>query len=145
VNLARRGVLIDGGLAECVHCVGREETAPHIFLFCDFAVYVWKAVFRWLGVVIIIPPSLPVLYDCFVAAAGSKKGRAGFSLIWHATVWLIWRSRNNVIFSNGVPDPGEVVDAIKFASWKWGLSRHKILVCLFYEWCWDPGLCLRYK
>jgi hypothetical protein len=23
------------------------------------------------------------------------------------------------------------------------LSRHKIPVCLFYEWCWDPGLCLR--
>jgi hypothetical protein len=48
VNLAHRGVLIDGGLAECVHCVRREETASHIFLFCDFAVCVWKAVFRWL-------------------------------------------------------------------------------------------------
>jgi hypothetical protein len=40
-------------------------------------------------------------------------------------------------------DPGEVVDGIKLASWRWGLSRHKIPVCLFYEWCWDPGLCLR--
>jgi hypothetical protein len=85
-----------------------------------------------------------MLFDCFVAAAGTKKARVGFSLIWHATVWKIWHSRNNVIFSNGAVDPGEVVAAIKLASWRWGLSRHKIPVCLFYEWCWDPGLCLRF-
>jgi hypothetical protein len=142
-NLAHRGVLIDGGSTDCVHCIGREEVVAHLFLFCDFASFVWKAVFRWLGLVMVIPPSLSVLFDCFVSAAGNKKGRAAFSLIWHATVWLIWRSRNNVIFSNGVIDPGVVVDEIKLASWRWGLSRHKIPVCLFYEWCWDPGLCLR--
>jgi hypothetical protein len=102
VNLAHRGVDIDGSLAECVHCIGREELTSHLFLFCDFATYVWKAVFRWLGVVIIIPPSLSVLFECFVGAAGNKRGRAGFSLIWHATVWLIWRSRNKVIFSKGL-------------------------------------------
>jgi hypothetical protein len=66
-----------------------------------------------------------------------------FSLIWHATIWAIWRSRNNIIFSNGVAGPDEVVEEIKLLSWRWGLSRHKISICLFYEWCWDPGLCLR--
>jgi hypothetical protein len=74
---------------------------------------VWKAVFRWLDLVLVIPPSLSVLFDCFVAAAGTKKAHVGFSLIWHATVWKIWHSRNNVIFSNGAVDPGEVVEAIK--------------------------------
>jgi hypothetical protein len=112
-------------------------------MFCDFASTVWKAIFRWLGLVIILSPNAAVLYDCFVAAAGSKKVRAGYALIWHASVWCIWRARNKVIFDNGVIDHGEVVDAIKEASWRWGLSRHKIPVCLFYEWCWDPGLCLR--
>jgi hypothetical protein len=57
-------------------------------------------------------------------------------------VWSMWSSRNNAIFSNGVIDPEEVINAIKMLSWRWGLSRHKIPVCLYYEWCWDPGLCL---
>jgi hypothetical protein len=86
-----------------------------------------------------------LLFDCFLGAAGNKKTRCGYYLIWHATVWAIWCSRNKVIFSNGVIDPGEVVDKIKVLAWRWGMSRHKIPICLFYEWCWDPGLVLRYR
>ncbi|MCI44743.1 ubiquinone biosynthesis monooxygenase COQ6, partial [Trifolium medium] len=76
-------------------------------------------------------------------AATNKKVRVGFMVIWHATVWSIWRSRNEAIFADGVKDLEKVVDSIKILSWKWGLSRHKIPICLFYEWCWDPGSCLR--
>jgi hypothetical protein len=111
------------------------ETEAHLFLFCDFAASVWKAIFRWLGLVIIIPQNLSVLFDCFTAAAKSKKARFGFSLIWHTTVWSIWSSRNNAIFANGVIDPEEVFEAIKRLSWSWGMSRHKIPVRLFFEWC----------
>jgi hypothetical protein len=143
MNLAHRGVHLDGGILECVHCHGSNEAESHLFLFCDFATGVWKAVFRWLGLIMVIPPSLSGLFDCFVAAAVSKKGRAVFSLIWHATVWVIWRSRNRIIFSNGAVDLSEVVDDIKRSSWRWGLSRHKIPTCLFYEWSWDPGLVMR--
>jgi hypothetical protein len=57
-------------------------------------------------------------------------------------VWSIWLSRNNCIFANGVINPDEVVEEIKRLSWRWGMTRHKIPVCLFYEWCWDPGYCL---
>jgi hypothetical protein len=145
VNLMQRGIHVNGGDISCVHCQRGVEDSAHLFLFCDFAVKVWQAIFRWLGVVIVLPPNLPVLYDCFVASAKSKLGRVGFSLIWHASVWSLWKSRNNCIFSNGVVDYGEVVEAIKLASWRWGISRHKIPVCLYYEWCWDPGLCLRMR
>jgi hypothetical protein len=142
-NLLRRGIHVDGGMTLCVHCVSREEKASHLFLSCDFALGMWMAIFRWLGLVLIMPPNLAMLFECFVGAAASKKGRLGHYLIWHATVWMIWRSRNNIIFSYGVIDSEKVEDDIKLLSWRWGLSRHKIPICLFYEWCWDPGLCLR--
>jgi hypothetical protein len=143
LNLVHRGIDVNGGSVNCVHCLGVEESELHLFLFCDFALGVWKAIFRWLGIVIVIPPNLFILFDCFLAAAGSKKVRKGFALIWHATVWSLWDSRNNIIFSNGAVIPEKVVDDIKLLSWRWGLSRHKIPICLYYEWCWDPGLCLR--
>ncbi|GAU25119.1 hypothetical protein TSUD_274080 [Trifolium subterraneum] len=141
--LSRRGILAAGGSRECVHCQGREETALHLFLFCDFAFRVWSAIFQWLGVVIVMPPNLFILFDCFVGAAGCNKRAKGFLLIWHTTVWAIWRSRNEILFANGVLDPSSVIDEIKLLSWRWGLSRQKIPMCLLYEWCWDPGICLR--
>ncbi|GAU23756.1 hypothetical protein TSUD_128610 [Trifolium subterraneum] len=97
----------------------------------------------WLGVVIVMPPNLFSLFDCFVGAAGCNKMAKGFSLIWHTTVWAIWRSRNDILFANGVLDPSSVIDEIKLLSWRWGLIRQKIPMCLLYEWCWDPGICLR--
>jgi hypothetical protein len=141
-RLAYRGVEVNGGSVICVHCQRIEETEVHLFLFCDFAMQVWMEIFRWLGLVIIIPPNLSLLFDCLIMLARNKKVRSGYSLIWHATVWMIWNSHNNVIFSNGGISPEEVVDAIKLISWRWGLSRHNIPICLYYEWCWDPGLCL---
>ncbi|GAU38757.1 hypothetical protein TSUD_64880 [Trifolium subterraneum] len=60
-------------------------------------------------------------------AAANKKVRNGFALIWHTTIWMIWKSRNNIIFSNGEIDSEQVADAIKLMSWRWGMSRHNIL------------------
>jgi hypothetical protein len=45
----------------------------------------------------------------------------GFALIWLTTVWSIWRSRNEVVFSNGVRDVVKVVDDVKHLSWQWGM------------------------
>ncbi|GAU48925.1 hypothetical protein TSUD_301800 [Trifolium subterraneum] len=142
-NLALRGVQPNGGSLDCLHCLGKEESGAHLFLFCDFAGQVWNALFRWLGLVIVMPPNIFLLFDCFTGAAVNKKFWKGYALIWHAAIWMIWKSRNDIIFSNGVIDLEKVIDAIKLCSWRWGLSLHKIPVCLFYEWCWDPGLCLR--
>jgi hypothetical protein len=94
-NLMMCGILVDGGLVNCVHCLRRDEMAAHLFLFCDFASDVWTAIFRWLGLVLIMPQNIAMLFESFIGAASSKKGKLGFYLIWHATVWMIWRSRNN--------------------------------------------------
>ncbi|MCI22359.1 myb-like transcription factor, partial [Trifolium medium] len=101
-----------------------------------------KSIFRWLGVIIIIPPNLFSLFECLSEAASNKRIRKGLWLIWHSTIWVIWKSRNDITFANGVKDPMKAVDDIKMLSWRWGLARRKISICLFYEWCWDPGNCL---
>jgi hypothetical protein len=143
LNLAARGIILDGGVLDCVHCVGVEEGVSHLFMLCDFAFRVWLTICRWLGFSIVMPSSPFVLFDYFVGFAPNKKVAKGFALIWHTTVWSIWQSRNEMVFSNGVRDVGKVVDEVKHLSWQWGMARRLIPFCLFYEWCCEPGICLR--
>jgi hypothetical protein len=141
-NLALRGVQVDGGVVDCGHCVGMEEVVSHLFLTCDFAYQVWTKICRWLGILIVLPNNLFTLFEYFVGVARNKKMAKGFAIIWQTTIWSIWRSRNDIAFSNGVRDLVKVVEDIKQLSWRWGLARRAFPVCLFYEWCCEPGICL---
>jgi hypothetical protein len=116
--------------------VGCVETS-HLFLHCLSAISIWYDIFKWLGVVV-IPPNLYVIFEVFRSEARNSKIRQGFLMIWHATLWSIWKPRNNAIF---MEDSFNARD-IKVLSWKWCLARLKLLSRLFYELTWDPGDCL---
>jgi hypothetical protein len=68
-----------------------------------------------------------------------KKGRW---MVWIATIWVLWKARNDNIFNRKSIFVEEIVEEIKVVSWRWFLSRTQLPVCLFYEWSWDPILCL---
>jgi hypothetical protein len=124
-----------------VLCSSTLESASHLFLHCDFAFSIWLDVFRWIGVSVIMPAALSTLFDYFIGLARSKKARKGFMLVWHTTLWQIWRARNDVIFNNKVLNAADCVEQIKVLTWRWSTYRLKILPCLFYECVWDPGDC----
>jgi hypothetical protein len=91
---------------------------------------------------IVIPPNLILLFEVFRSAAKNNKIRQGFLMISYATIWSIWKARNNTIFAIGSFNPKALVDEIKVLSWKWSLATLKLSPCLFFEWTWDPGDCL---
>jgi hypothetical protein len=142
-NLVLRHVIQQAGSdGNCVWCDGGgESSSSHLFLHCNVALKVWYAIFNWLGVVIVMPPNLFILFECLSETASSKKGKNCFRLVWHSVIWVIWLARNNVIFNNVIKEPLEIIEDDKVISWKWSAVRLKILPCLFYEWCWDPGNC----
>jgi hypothetical protein len=141
-NLVARGVVAVDVPWECLGCVGKVESSSHLFLHCPSAMLVWREVFRWLGISFIIPPSIGSLFEMFRGAARNAKVRSGFLLIWHATLWTIWKARNSAIFASGFFSPRVIVEDIKVLSWKWSLYRLKTAPCMYYEWIWDPGDCL---
>jgi hypothetical protein len=104
---------------------------------------VWYEVCRWLGVLIVMPPDIMTLFDCFSGVIRNKKVKKGFLLVWHTVIWSLWRARNDVIFNGILKEPLEVVEEIKVISWKWSMDCLKISPCLFYEWCWNPGDCFK--
>jgi hypothetical protein len=141
VNLSLRGILPHNSGNNCIWCGNERESSSHLFLHCNVAMVVWYQIFKWLGVVVVIPPNLFHLFDCLSVAAKNKKIKKGFHLIWHTVIWSIWRARNNLIFNNVRTEPLELVEEVKVLSWRWSTDRLKITPCLFYEWSWDPGAC----
>jgi hypothetical protein len=57
-------------------------------------------------------------------------------LVWLATMWCLWRSRNNIIFRGDHVNISSLVDQIKYMSWFWFSDRVKNNVdVVFSDWC----------
>ncbi|GAU38905.1 hypothetical protein TSUD_119710 [Trifolium subterraneum] len=130
-NLFLRGVIQQGTGCNCVWCGEVLESATHLFLHCRVMIGVWYEIFKWLGVVLVMPPNLFYLLDCVNVVTSSKKARNGFLLIWNTAIWSIWRMRNNIIFNGITKEPWELVEEVKVLSWKWSVDRLKIAHAFF--------------
>jgi hypothetical protein len=122
-NLRRRNVL---SLADsrCIFCDLYVESTCHLFLHCCYTAEVWYALTRWLGVVLILPPTMSSSFALFVGCGSNKKRRKGFSIIWLAFVWAMWKVRNDRVFNNITVDTTVVVELIQ------RLSYHGNGLCL---------------
>jgi hypothetical protein len=61
---------------------------------------VWYEIFKWLGVVVIMPSNVMTLFACFIDSARNMKLRKWFLLVWHTVVWLLW-SAGTIAYSTG--------------------------------------------
>jgi hypothetical protein len=140
-NLCKRGI-INVNETLCPLCCRELETTQHLFLHCPFAAAVWYALNRWLGVVVVPPGEVIMSYGQLVGSGRNKRIRKGFSSVWLAFVWTIWKTRNDKIFNNVNGDVEVAVDYIQRISWYWFLNKVAANSCLLYEWIWDPGECM---
>lgn len=141
-NLYRRNALPQDVSTLCVMCGREVERTNHLFMHCSVARRVWIELLQWVGNMFIMPPNLFSHWACWNAGSSRKKVVKGLRLIWHSTIWAIWKGRNDKIFNNKEVDVLELVEEVKVLSWRWCLSRTNTPSCFFYEWCWDPLVCL---
>lgn len=134
-NLVSRNVHGLEDLNLCILCNRMEESTTHLFLHCDVASLVWSKLMSWLNYFFPIPPNLFVHLECWSGGGRNNKIKKGFWLIWHSTIWVLWKVQNDTIFKNLNYEVDAIVDDVKVLSWRWLLSRTHVPTCLFYEWC----------
>jgi hypothetical protein len=127
-----------------VFCAGRLRSRRYIcfYIVRNFAAKVWYDVTRWLGFTIILPHDIVSSLALIISCATNKKEKAGLCLIWNAYMWVIWSTRNEVIFNNGVVYCDEVADQIMMLSWKWYIGSVAKGPFMLYEWKWRPMDCM---
>jgi len=99
-NLFRRGVIASDARV-CIGGCGSLETSPRLFLHCGFFGEVWHFIHRWLGVCLAIPSEPANYLNQFGAVSGNcyEPRQSILLLIWYATMWEIWKERDNMIFN----------------------------------------------
>jgi len=143
VNLEIRHCLPPDIGPNCVWCGLVPESTTHIFLHCDMVMNIWRKLMEWLDLNLLMPHNIFIHWECWSGGSMNKMVRKGLRMIWQATIWAIWRARNDCIFNTVVTRWEEVVDEIKVLTWRWVLERFKVPACMFYEWEWSPRDCLK--
>nr|ABN08460.1 hypothetical protein MtrDRAFT_AC157472g2v2 [Medicago truncatula] len=67
----------------------------------------------WLGWEFVMPLGLAQQFQAFTGLGGGRKVRLCLLLVWHAVIWTIWASRNDLIFAGGLLREEPVVDRVK--------------------------------
>lgn len=119
-DLACRNALPSSAGVDCVMCYGEEESIPHLFFGCHMAWGVWAKIFRWLGVIPVLPTEARGHFLQFghCSSGGSASARVIF-MIWIAVIGSIWYYQNYAMFRDEAVEVEMVVELTQFKSWLW--------------------------
>jgi hypothetical protein len=110
-NLVYRGMPRTTNMV-CPLCNVGAETDVHLFLHCRVAAKLWYEIVRWIGHSLVLPSNLSQSFVLLDDCGTGKQGKKGMLMIWHAFVWVIWGTRNNMIFNNSTVDSGEMMEMV---------------------------------
>ncbi|XP_058734060.1 uncharacterized protein LOC131605759 [Vicia villosa] len=144
-QLVHRKIALSLDNSLCGFCGTNPESRDHVFFGCKSVELVWREVAVWIGKEV---GDLDV--DCFSSFSDwslfckKKKVKGGkIGVVWLATVWSLWLTRNGICFRNEIWNVNNTVWSIKSLVWKWsfiGEITHSI--CSFYEFIKEPLLYL---
>jgi len=122
-NLARRDVL-NGGDISCSFGCGEEENVSHVFFECRIAAELWREILKWTNFSTALHNTVSMNFHQFEGLIGARSVRAErFRVIWFASIWIIWKGRNEKTFRNKNGSAEAWLEDIKLLSWKWLTSK----------------------
>jgi len=127
----------------CLSGCGSNETTSHLFLECDVFASLWYHVWQWLRISSVSSGDIRHHLQQFTTMSGFPRlTHPFFRIIWFATVWAIWKERNNRVFQNKVSVPSVVVEKVKLISFLWLKSNKANFSYRFHDWWKHPLLCM---
>ncbi|XP_071738617.1 uncharacterized protein [Rutidosis leptorrhynchoides] len=123
LNLSSRGLAIQS--ISCGFCNQGVESLDHLFFSCSYAREVWRAVFIWVDRPFHGFSSWQEILSWIDSLNGNVASKDCVFAIVVATLWMLWRLRNCLVFNDKSVKKCAVVDSIKFFSFAWLKFRAK--------------------
>ena len=141
-NLVSRRVLQHDD-DKCIRGCNAEETACHLFLSCAIFGHVWLFVLQWLGISFVATDRVHGHFHQFSHIAGLPWFTHSFmTLLWLASVWKIWKERNNWVFNQKALDLHQITDTIKHVSYQWLKASMNTFAFNYTDWLRQPLSCM---
>jgi len=112
-NLLCHGVISVDAISCAAGC-GLEKSSEHLFLHCNIFGAIWHNIYKWLNVSSVFPFAVGDHFIQFTTLGGLAKAHQSIlQVLWFATLWEIWKERNNRLFNGKQCSTLQVVDKIK--------------------------------
>jgi len=133
-NLIRKRVIHHEDTA-CVGGCGGQEMAAHLLLGYTVFGNLWHLIFQWVGISFISPESVADhLHQLGQLASVPRFTHTFLKVICHATAWVIWKERNNMIFNNNIQDVVHLLETVKFLSYSWLKANFLTSAFSYTDW-----------
>jgi len=98
------------------------------WLVLDWFLFVWSFMYLW------------SFYAYWLFTNGLKVRQYFTYVIWFSCVWVIWKERNNIIFSQTEVSIRHILDRVKLLSY-WWLKAKYVNLTFGYHWWWLSPVC----
>ena len=100
-------------------CLKDVESMDHLFLNCRVTQGLWNSVYSWFAMSGVLPAHFTQLFEAWKLGMGSRRGRIMWKTSFLATIWVIWKERNNPCFKDRTLARDFPRDKVKYliASW----------------------------
>jgi len=120
-----------------------DESSSHLFFTCDVAMGVWNMCNKWVGVSNVNHFMPRQHFNHFYLFGIDGKQNNAWKCMWMAVVWVIWKQRNNIIFSSGTIDNIEMFTVAQLKTWGWITTKFPKAELSYSDWCLNPLSCLK--
>lgn len=138
MKLFRRNIITSQSATLCDICKEEPETANHLLIHCRGTAGIWGKVLLWLNVVAANHEGACDHFLQFLGLIQGKRGKHFCIGLWVCVVWVIWKSRNSLIFETKDFVADKIVDEIKAHMWSWSsICYPEICLYSYNEWLLD--------
>ncbi|XP_076925644.1 uncharacterized protein LOC143588558 [Bidens hawaiensis] len=131
--LAKRGIMV--GHVNCPACGESDETIEHVFISCSLAQAVWQAITLWCKVPQIFAFNIRDVLDLYKYTKFPKRKAKFFHAVCLASLWCLWKARNEMVFNGHAVTVERMVGDIKALSFLWVKSRSGSVSLSWKGWC----------
>ncbi|XP_071740986.1 uncharacterized protein [Rutidosis leptorrhynchoides] len=139
-NLLDKGIAIQNLF--CSSCNVNIEDIQHVFFECNIASQVWAYIATWIEVNIPSWHAFDEMWNWIKTSRQNIKINIIIEVICYATLWTLWRFRNDNIFDPSKLKKCHLIDSIVLTSFNWLSSRYKKANLNWNIWLQNPLLSL---